>query len=230
MLDLAFCWLTSPPLSVLQWEAAPGPRDLGTAVAASGQLVTYSRDCHSVLWLHVRKRATFYKLYCSTYRVTANKRKNRPRLTWHVASSTNKWLYSFWFVVKYLFVMSPQTTDIGVKLLIRVHWSCTALLYILTISEDVVYTNIIMSVSNRAWNEGYPEVPEDFTITEKAPIRAFSWLKAPMSAFTLKTLLRHYAKRTLTPLTWNWDIDVLVGAFSVIVNLREPSFNLHFKL
>ena len=28
---------------------------------------------------------------------------------------------------------------------------------------------------------------------EKAPTRAFSWLKAPTSAFTFKTLLRHYA-------------------------------------
>ena len=37
------------------------------------------------------------------------------------------------------------------------------------------------------------------TITEKAPTRAFSWLKAPTSAFTFKTLLRHYAKRALTP-------------------------------
>ena len=36
------------------------------------------------------------------------------------------------------------------------------------------------------------------TITEKAPTRAFSWLKAPTSAFTFKTLLRHYAKRVLT--------------------------------
>ena len=26
-----------------------------------------------------------------------------------------------------------------------------------------------------------------------------SWLKAPTSAFTFKTLLRHYAKQTLTP-------------------------------
>ena len=34
-----------------------------------------------------------------------------------------------------------------------------------------------------------------YTITEKAPTRAFSWLKAPTSAFTFKTLLRHYAKR-----------------------------------
>ena len=39
---------------------------------------------------------------------------------------------------------------------------------------------------------------EIFTITEKAPIRAFSWLKAPTSAFTFKTLLRHYAKWALT--------------------------------
>ena len=36
-------------------------------------------------------------------------------------------------------------------------------------------------------------------ITEKAPTRAFSWLKAPTSAFTFKTLLRHYAKQALTP-------------------------------
>ena len=38
-----------------------------------------------------------------------------------------------------------------------------------------------------------------FTITEKAPTRAFSWLKAPTSAFTFKTLLRHYAKRAVNP-------------------------------
>ena len=36
------------------------------------------------------------------------------------------------------------------------------------------------------------------TITEKAPTRAFSWLKAPTSPFTFKTLLRNYAKRALT--------------------------------
>ena len=30
----------------------------------------------------------------------------------------------------------------------------------------------------RAWNEGYPKVPEEFTITEKVPTKAFSWLKA----------------------------------------------------
>ena len=41
------------------------------------------------------------------------------------------------------------------------------------------------------------------TITEKAPTRAFSWLKAPTSAFTFKTLLRHYAKRALTPRSLN---------------------------
>ena len=41
------------------------------------------------------------------------------------------------------------------------------------------------------------------TITEKAPTRAFSWLKAPTSAFTFKTLLRHYARRALTPRSLN---------------------------
>ena len=46
-----------------------------------------------------------------------------------------------------------------------------------------------------------PSVPQPvFTITEKAPTRAFSWLKA---AFTFKTLLRHYAKRALTPRSLN---------------------------
>ena len=38
-----------------------------------------------------------------------------------------------------------------------------------------------------------------FVITEKAPTRAFSWLKAATTAFTFKTLLRHYAKRAFTP-------------------------------
>ena len=38
-------------------------------------------------------------------------------------------------------------------------------------------------------NEGYPKVRT----------RAFSWLKAATTAFTFKTLLRHYAKRVLTP-------------------------------
>ena len=47
------------------------------------------------------------------------------------------------------------------------------------------------TVSTRASNEGYPMVPEDFTITEKAPPGAFSWLKVLINAFTFKTLLRH---------------------------------------
>ena len=32
-----------------------------------------------------------------------------------------------------------------------------------------------------------------FVVTEKAPTRAFSWLKAATTAFTFKTLLRHYS-------------------------------------
>ena len=42
-----------------------------------------------------------------------------------------------------------------------------------------------------------------FVITKKAPTRAFSWLKAATAAFTFKTLLRHYAKRALTPRSLN---------------------------
>ena len=38
---------------------------------------------------------------------------------------------------------------------------------------------------------------------EKAPTRAFSWLKAATTAFTFKTLLRHYAKWALTPRSLN---------------------------
>ena len=38
-----------------------------------------------------------------------------------------------------------------------------------------------------AWNYGETRVREDFTITEKAPTRAFSWLRAPTSTFTFKT-------------------------------------------
>ena len=45
------------------------------------------------------------------------------------------------------------------------------------------------SVWRRASNEGYPKVPEYFTITEKAPTRAFSWLKVP-TTFLSRGLLR----------------------------------------
>ena len=54
-----------------------------------------------------------------------------------------------------------------------------------------------------------PSVPQPvFTITEKAPTRAFSWLKAPTSAFTFKTLLRQYAKRVLTPQFLNMKLGL----------------------
>ena len=44
------------------------------------------------------------------------------------------------------------------------------------------------------------------TITEKAPTRAFSWLKAATTAFTFKTLLRHYAKQALAPRSLNMKL------------------------
>ena len=42
-----------------------------------------------------------------------------------------------------------------------------------------------------------------FVITEKAPTRAFSRLKAATTAFTFKTLLRHYAKQAFTTRSLN---------------------------
>ena len=38
----------------------------------------------------------------------------------------------------------------------------------------------------------HPNSIRRFVIMEKAPTRAFSWLKATTTAFTFKTLLRHY--------------------------------------
>ena len=40
--------------------------------------------------------------------------------------------------------------------------------------------------------------PVVFTITEKAPTRSFSLLRAPTNTFTFKTILRQYAKLALT--------------------------------
>ena len=42
--------------------------------------------------------------------------------------------------------------------------------------------SIKFRIHTRAANEAYPKVPEDFTITEKARARAFSWLKVPILA------------------------------------------------
>ena len=67
---------------------------------------------------------------------------------------------------------------------------------------------------------------------EKAPTRAFSSLKVPRyltSTFTLKTLLRHYAKRALTPRSLNVKLGLRCNyhegwvAISVTTPLLEPS-------
>ena len=43
----------------------------------------------------------------------------------------------------------------------------------------------------RASNEGYPKVPENFTITEKAPTRAFSYLHLVLGYTALTKLECH---------------------------------------
>ena len=63
----------------------------------------------------------------------------------------------------------------------------------------MLYQDIKPQSRDQSWALELQMNLEDFTITEEAPTRAFSWLKASTSTFTFKTLLKHYAKRALTP-------------------------------
>ena len=99
--------------------------------------------------------------------------------------------------------------------------------------------------------------PKVRIITEKAPTRAFSWLKAATTAFTFKTQLRHYAKRPLITQCLNVKLGprrnyhkgraairhyvkavvasfnqekALVGAFSVIIRTFGWNFLKHVLL
>ena len=56
-----------------------------------------------------------------------------------------------------------------------------------------------MTLITRAANN-----PSVFTIMENASTKAFSWLKAPASTFTFKTLIRHYAKRPTLMMIASW--------------------------
>ena len=67
-----------------------------------------------------------------------------------------------------------------------------------------------VDVDIRVSIEGYPKVRKDFTITEKAFNRKVLNVKALVGTFNQE--------------------KVLIGAFSVIVNLRVPSDNLRLKL
>ena len=70
-----------------------------------------------------------------------------------------------------------------------------------------VHLQVLVNITNVIINHGGGALGNSaskssirrFIITEKAPTRAFSWLKAATTAFTFKTLLRHYAKWALTP-------------------------------
>ena len=79
------------------------------------------------------------------------------------------------------------------------------LLYSLFMAWDVLRSeDLDIGLRTRAWIRSI----WSFIITEEAPTRrAFSWLKVPTSAFTVKTLLRHYAKRALTL----WSLNVKLG-------------------
>ena len=84
-------------------------------------------------------------------------------------------------------------------------------------------------VDSRAWKRSIRR----FVITEKAPTRAFSWLKAPSSAFTFKTLLRHYAKQALTPRSLNVKLgprrNYHKGRAAIRHNANQPARPLWLK-
>ena len=70
-------------------------------------------------------------------------------------------------------------------------------------SYSLDHASSILSPAHTYTLELQTKVREYFTITEKAPTRAFSWLKTATTPFTFKTLLRHYAKWSLTPQSLN---------------------------
>ena len=77
---------------------------------------------------------------------------------------------------------------------------CSSVQYLIIVTVLVsIYTLVLMSLDRcRVLTNAVKRSigsTTGFTITEKAPTRAFSWLKAATTAFTFKTLLRHYAKR-----------------------------------
>ena len=79
---------------------------------------------------------------------------------------------------------------------------------------DILYSHIkIICHWTMGWTlEIQTKSIRRLVITEKAPTRAFSWLKAATTAFTFKTLLRHYAKLALTHGKWtqNSDTDAII--------------------
>ena len=54
----------------------------------------------------------------------------------------------------------------------------------------------VISYGTNSFPWGMYSFRSKIPIVDKAPTRAFSWLKTAASAFTFKTLLRHYAKQT----------------------------------
>ena len=76
---------------------------------------------------------------------------------------------------------------------------------------------------------------EFFTIMEKSPTMAFSWMKAATTAFKFKNLLRHYARRALTHSKYIYEIlgywhksHIRYGRLyeSMLTNLPIPLYGL----
>ena len=64
-----------------------------------------------------------------------------------------------------------------------------------------------------------------FVITEKAPTRAFSWLKALTSAFTFKTLLKHHDKCHKGSAGWLAQSLTIIASLMIIA--LESQFHVY---
>ena len=94
----------------------------------------------------------------------------------HLASSPTLYI-SHWHWIQIDSDLLPQRISVGELLKRMIHHAmCVACSSISAVKRSIGSTT-------------------GCTITEKAPTRAFSWLKAATTAFTFKTLSRHYAIR-----------------------------------
>ena len=86
---------------------------------------------------------------------------------------------------------------------------------------------VVYSVDIRASNEPSRRLGKVLQSWRRGPyLRAFSWLKGSTGAFTFKTLLRHYAKRAVTPRSLNVKLGPRhkgTGGLVSIVSYSRPS-------
>ena len=111
-------------------------------------------------------------------------------------SQALSWCIARVWSLKYFLTLPDIFYDTGWRCFV---WICAGKVCILFKRWHVLSCRInaqFPAFWQKHWRYRAANDPSVFTITEKAPTRAFSWLKEPTRAFTFKTkLLRHNAKQ-----------------------------------